>query len=188
MSNARDSEKYHILANQMSFWNVFNRLIFITLWIGGLLFIWQLVPVGGRDGWQIPSDEFTIGFLSNGSTIATVPRSQTGDRFTGTKESGPIRLWNIYTGQLEAEHFDKGYVFERAMIDGSDWLRIQEEIEGKPGEYRLRLFNAKQLLKLLLIIAECLRRTSGGCCPLMVNTPSSIRLRMKSLILNCMTM
>ncbi len=61
----------------------------------------------------------------------------------GTKESGPIRLWNINTGQLLAKHFDEGYVFESARIDGGDRLKIEEEIEGKPGELRLRLFDAK---------------------------------------------
>ncbi len=68
MSNARNPEKHHILENQMTFWNIFNRLLFASLWIAGLFVIWEILPVGGREGWQIPADEFTIGFLSDGST------------------------------------------------------------------------------------------------------------------------
>lgn len=142
MSNDKVA-RVDIVDSRMSFWTNLHRLLFVAIWCAGLLLIWELTPAGGREGWQIPVDEFMVGFLSDGSTLVTVPRSATGDRILGTKESGPIRLWNIYTGQLLAEHFDKSYVFERVMVDAGEYLRIQEELEGKPGEFRLRLLDAR---------------------------------------------
>ena len=124
-------------------WKNFDRLLFLTLWITGLFIIWQLVPVGGWEGWQIPEDEFIVGFLRDGSTLVTVPRSKTGDRIVGTKESGPIRLWNIYTGQLLAEYFDKDYVVDRVLVDENDCIKVQEEVKGKPDEFLLRLLDAR---------------------------------------------
>lgn len=120
-----------------------NRIVFLSLWIAGLYVIWLLLPVGGRESWQIPADEFLVGFLSDGFTVVTVARSPDGDRFPGTKELGPVRLWNSRTGALVAEHFSKTAVFNRVLVDAGDMLRLQQEVPGRTGEFQLRLLDAR---------------------------------------------
>ncbi len=73
-------------------------------WLAGLALIWWLIPVGPREGWQPPANEFVSGFLNDGRTLVTIPRSASGNRIMGTTETGPIRLWDIETGELRATH------------------------------------------------------------------------------------
>lgn len=109
------------------------------IWLLGLAVIWWLTPVGPRDGWQPPEDEFVCGFLKDGRTIVTVPRSATGARTLGTPETGPIHLWNLETGALRATHFSRQDIFVRVgTAIPHNWLIIEERI-GAPTEHNFRL-------------------------------------------------
>src|SRR5437764_111932 len=79
------------------------------------------------DGWQPPRDEFACGFLRDGRTLVTVPRSASGNRRMGTPETGPVRLWDIDTGRLRASHFSPEDVFDRVLVNQAlDMLCVQQ--------------------------------------------------------------
>jgi WD40 repeat protein len=95
-----------------------HRTLSIAMfWVLGVAAIYRLTPEGPREGWQPPRNEFAIGFIQDGRTLVTIPRSKSGNRTHGTQERGPIRLWDIDTGRLRASHFGRADVFDRVMVD-----------------------------------------------------------------------
>ncbi|WP_435009812.1 WD40 repeat domain-containing protein [Tundrisphaera lichenicola] len=97
----------------------------------GAILIWLMSPASARDGWQPPADEFVSGFLKDGRTLVTVPRSASGNRIVGTPETGPIRLRDIDTGEVTGSLFGPDDVFDRVLVDSDhDLLQIQRKGDG----------------------------------------------------------
>jgi WD40 repeat protein len=81
------------------------------VWAAGCLVIWWALPVVPRS-WQPPADQTIMGFLSDGRTLVTANLLHEGNNFV----SGPIRLWDVDTGQLRASHFGSDDAFNRVFI------------------------------------------------------------------------
>ena len=130
----------------MKRWQVSGRTIFflgMLLWLLGLATGWLAIPFGPHDGWQLSRDEVLCGILKDGPTMVTVPRPPSLPRTVGTPETGPIRLWNIETGELRAEHFTQTDVFDRVLPEESlGLIKVQEKVPDKPHTFRLRLLEA----------------------------------------------
>src|SRR5438445_4989564 len=111
-------------------------IISALLWAGGVAFIWWFIPVGPRDGWQPPKNEEVRGFFRDGRILVTVP-----DRTVGTPKTGPVRLWDIETGNLLASHFGREDLFHVVFVfEELGLLQIQQRKGARDNHnFRLRM-------------------------------------------------
>jgi WD40 repeat protein len=117
----------------------------ILVWLFGLIIICWLIPVGPRDGWQPPRDEFVCGLLNDGRTIVTVPiRPNQSNASIGRLGNGPIRLWDTEAGTLRATHFTAQDWLHFVWVSGAhDWLIVSQLDGGSAGHnYCLRVLEA----------------------------------------------
>jgi WD40 repeat protein len=119
-----------------------GRLL-LLLWLAGVAVIWWRIPVGPREGWGLPPQEFACGFLSDSRTIVTVPGYSS--RSYGVNTSGPIRLRNVETSELHATYFGADETFRSVgVVPESDLLQVcQLEIERGENCYRFLLLDAR---------------------------------------------
>jgi hypothetical protein len=89
--------------------------------------------------WQPPADQDPLGFLSDGRTLVTVSHP---DWYYG-----PIHLWDVDTGRLQASHFGSHDRFDRLFLDSRhDRLEaVQRTDDGSTPTYtfELWLFDAR---------------------------------------------
>src|SRR5687768_1062141 len=86
-----------------------RRLLLLIAWLLGLTLIYVLTTPGPRRGWQPPLNHQYAGLLSDDCTMLTVMRSPSA---MSSQCTGPIRLWDVATGELVAEHFGSEDRFE----------------------------------------------------------------------------
>jgi hypothetical protein len=121
-----------------------NSITVAGVWLVGLIAIWWLTPFGPRDGWQLPEDEFVCGFLKDCRTLVTVPHANIGFRSSGMWVTGPIRLWDIETGELRAVHAKPNGGYRKIeVIPGHDLLKAQRRNrDSGEHDFRLQLLDA----------------------------------------------
>jgi hypothetical protein len=131
----------------------------VLVWAAGCLLIWWALPVVPRS-WQPPSDQKSVGFLSDGRTLVTV--SPTDSQLACV---GPVQLWDVDTGRLQAFHFGPDDTFERLWVDPRhDRLEVQQRNsdDGLPGDtLELRLLDAHSARE----IAHFTRHLPGKLLP-----------------------
>jgi WD40 repeat protein len=124
----------------------------IAFWAVGVAAISWLTPEGPHDGWQPPGTEVFCGFLPDSKTMVTAVRLARDEANEFDRMKGPIRLWNIETGELRASHFGSGDLFAQVSVNQRlNALCIQECVEsvlvgnhiGPDHESRHSLYNLR---------------------------------------------
>src|SRR5438132_6216210 len=91
-----------------------------VFWAAGALFISWLVPALPRDWHPLQVEFYICGFLGSGRTLVTAGPPPSEDvNGMGMRLKGPIRLWDIETGQLQASYF--------TSADSLAWVRPTEK-------------------------------------------------------------
>jgi len=118
--------------------------LLVFLWLGGIALLAYLTPVGLREGWQPRNDEYLVGLLSDGVTAVTIPLPPTlwFDPVQTRTQSGPIKLWNVHSGKLIAQHRDSQFRFDRLLIAPKGLLQIIEPWPDDQFRFHLRLVDA----------------------------------------------
>ena len=110
-------------------------LMSASLWTVGMGAVWCLTPVAPWD-WRPPADETICGFLSDSRTLVTTHISAGSGIILG-----PIRLWDIKTGNVRASYFRDELVSAPVTVaEGGDLLKLQQHVKGD--HFRLRLVDA----------------------------------------------
>src|SRR5438105_2752078 len=88
----------------------------------GVIGLWQVIPVGPREGWGLPTDEVVRGLLGDDRTLLTTPRLE--------RSTNPIRLRDLGSGRLLASHYGAdGDAAVRMFVCGSkDLIGVHERI------------------------------------------------------------
>src|SRR5262249_4425872 len=110
-----------------------------AFWAAGGVFIWWLVPPSPRD-WQPPQDEsYICGFLGSGRTLITAGFPAPDDvNGMGLRLKGPIRLWDIETGNLLASYFTSADPLAWVRGTEAQDLILVMQRDGRPEQYNFR--------------------------------------------------
>jgi WD40 repeat protein len=123
-----------------------RQCLLSTVWAVGVVAVFSMMPVGPREGWQPPPGEWVCGLLRDGHTMATVrwTRRVSATRGEESEFYGPVRFWDIDTGELLRSLLPPGEVFTSANIyPGHDLLRVARRGSASgPESYSVRLYDA----------------------------------------------
>jgi WD40 repeat protein len=105
-------------------------LLAAAVWLAACVGWWWVLPVAPRS-WQPPGSNYLLGYLSDGKTLLTCTIDQ---KPNGSWLTGPIRHWNIDTGEPIAESLTENDCGDWIGLSGCRrWFTIQTEAQPSLG-------------------------------------------------------